>query len=124
MNLFRSFVVSCQKISAILVIGLMLMVVNPASAGATPPDFTDGSTLFELYCAGCHPQGGNIIRRRKTLRLKSLARDGYNTSESLSNIVAVGLKNMPGFEEKLNSSQIKSISQFVLDESQRGWQKG
>lgn len=120
MTLFRAFVVVCWKMSVILGIVGMLVVANPALAD-TPE--LDGATLFGVQCAGCHPQGGNIIRRRKTLKLKSLERDGYDTITPLSDLVAVGLKNMPGFAEKLNANQIETVSQFVLKEAQRDWPK-
>lgn len=95
--------------------------MNLPQAWAAPPDVPDGSALFENYCAGCHPQGGNIIRRRQTLKLKSLERDGYNTLEPLADLVADGKNNMPGFAEKLTPTQIETISQFVLDAANQGW---
>lgn len=97
------------------------MTVNLSQAWATPPEAAEGSTLFANYCAGCHPQGGNIIRRRQTLKLKSLERDGYNILEPLVDLVATGKNNMPGFAKDLNTTQIETISQFVLDAANQGW---
>lgn len=122
MTLLQVFIVFCRKISVILGIVGLLLVANPVFA-ETLPDI-DGATLFEVQCAGCHPQGGNIIRRRQTLKLKSLERDGYDTIAPLSDLVAVGIKNMPGFADKLNARQIETVSQFVLEEAQRDWPKG
>ncbi|NJN38403.1 MAG: cytochrome C6 [Acaryochloridaceae cyanobacterium CSU_3_4] len=99
------------------------LFVSLSPAGATPTDVTDGSILFERYCAGCHPQGDNIVRRRKTLKLKSLERDGYDAIEPLSDLVTKGLNNMPGFADQLQGTQIETLSQFVLDQANNGWRK-
>lgn len=100
-----------------------LIALNVPLTWAASPELSEGSTLFERHCAGCHPQGGNIVRRRKTLKLKSLERDGYDALETLSDLVAKGRKNMPGFEEKLNLTQIEALSQFVLKQAKNGWAK-
>lgn len=120
-KLLRSSIAICQK--AGLLVGLMVvwLGVNISSAWAAPPEVTDGAVLFENYCAGCHPQGGNIVRRRKTLKLKSLERDGYDTLEPLTQLVSKGQNNMPGYEEKLNDIQIETLSQFVLEQANQGW---
>ncbi|NBQ36890.1 MAG: cytochrome C6, partial [Synechococcus sp.] len=52
-------------------VGLLLMLglwIAPAPAHAA----ADGAALFEAHCVGCHLNGGNIIRRGKTLKLKAL----------------------------------------------------
>ena len=33
---------------------------------------TSAPELFETHCSGCHLKGGNIIRRGKNLKLKTL----------------------------------------------------
>lgn len=122
-NLLHSARALVAKAGLFVGVILMGLVVSVPSAWAAPPDFQEGSTLFELYCAGCHPQGGNIIRRRKTLKLKSLERDGYDTLEPLADLIAKGQSNMPGFEEKLNTTQIETLSEFVLDQAHHDWKK-
>lgn len=93
--------------------------VNLAPAWAASPG--DGAVLFETYCAGCHPKGGNIIRRRKTLKLKSLQRDGYDTLAPVINLITQGQNNMPGFADQLNDTQIETVAQFVLEQASRNW---
>lgn len=122
-KLIRSAYVFGRKAGLLGGLILVWLMVNIPSAWAVPPDFTDGSTLFELYCAGCHPQGGNIVRRRKTLKLNALERDGYTSLESLTDLVAKGQNNMPGFEKKLNTIQIETLAQFVLEQADQGWKK-
>ena len=42
-----------------------------------------GAQLFDLHCAGCHPNGGNIIRRGRTLKLKALEKEKSHMTERL-----------------------------------------
>ncbi len=95
------------------------MMFNLSSAWAIAPE--SGAALFESHCAGCHPRGGNIVRRRQTLKLKSLQRDGYDTLETIADLVSQGRNNMPGFEETLTPPQIGTLAQFVLDQANHGW---
>ncbi|WP_235110515.1 MULTISPECIES: c-type cytochrome [Acaryochloris] len=95
--------------------------INLSPAWATPPEASDGAMLFENYCAGCHPKGGNIIRRGKTLKLKSLKRDSYDTLEPLTGIVTEGQNNMPGFADKLDNAQVETVAQFVLEQANHNW---
>ncbi len=99
-----------------MVMGLGL---NLSSAWAASPE--DGVVLFENYCAGCHPKGGNIIRRRKTLKQKSLERDGYGALEPLINLIDQGQNNMPGFADQLNNTQVETVAQFVLEQASHTW---
>lgn len=117
----NSIVAICQK--AGLWVGLIgvWLGINILSVWAAPPDMTDGAVLFENYCAGCHPKGGNIIRHRKTLKLQSLERDSYDTLESLAYLIAQGQNNMPGFADQLNNSQVETVAQFVLEQASHNW---
>jgi cytochrome c6 len=40
---------------------------------------TNAPALFDVQCAGCHPNGGNIIRRGKNLKLRALKRQGMDS---------------------------------------------
>lgn len=93
--------------------------VNLSPAWAASPG--DGAVLFETYCAGCHPKGSNIIRRRKTLKLKSLQRDGYDTLAPVVNLITQGKNNMSGFADQLNEAQIETVAQFVLEQASHNW---
>ena len=55
---------------------LLLAVVLLLGLSLPQPAWADGAQLFELHCAGCHLNGGNIIRRGKTLKLAALERQG------------------------------------------------
>lgn len=106
---------------AIALLGALVgwaMVVIPVRA-ATDQE----ATLFETHCAGCHINGGNIIRRGKTLKLKALEKNGYGTEAAIAEIVANGKGNMSAYRGRLTSEEIQIVSAYVLDQARQNWQK-
>ena len=104
----------------LLVILLILMIAtNPlAMAG----DINQGEKIFTVECAGCHPNGGNIIRRGKNLRKKALHRYGMDSLDAIVNIVTNGKNNMSAFKERLTPEEINSVAGYVLKQADKGWQ--
>ncbi len=97
---------------------LNLIVNLPVLAAET----TDGATLFRVHCAGCHPQGGNIIRRGKTLKQGALKKYKMDSLEAIKNLVANGKGNMSAFQTKLSTQEIDNVSAYVLEQAQKNWQ--
>jgi cytochrome c6 len=91
----------------------------------TPPtlaaNLKNGAQVFEANCAGCHANGGNIVRRNKTLKLKALERNGYATVAAIGQIVINGKNNMPAYKTKLTKPQIEDVAAYVLDQARKGW---
>ena len=81
----------------------------------------DAAYLFEIHCAGCHAQGGNIARRGKTLRLKALQRNGMNSVEAITQIVAQGKGNMSAYQDQLTPDEIQAVGAYVLERANQGW---
>ncbi|NDJ19214.1 c-type cytochrome [Myxacorys almedinensis] len=80
-----------------------------------------GAPLFDLHCAGCHANGGNIVRRGKTLKLKALEKNGYGTEAAIAEIVTHGKGNMSAYQERLTPEQIQTVSAYVLEQAHLGW---
>jgi len=90
------------------------------SIGGTPAfaaDLPEGAKLFEVHCAGCHINGGNIVRRGKNLKLKTLEKNGYGTVEAIAEIVTNGKANMSAYPPE----QIEIVSVYVLEQANQGW---
>lgn len=104
-------------IGLLLVLGLLMAPILPVHA----VDLEQGSSLFELHCAGCHLNGGNIVRRNKTLKLKALERNGVDTVEAIANLVTQGKNNMSAYADRLTPEQIQTVAEFVLQRAQEGW---
>jgi cytochrome c6 len=93
-----------------------LSVKSVAAAGQET-----STALFNLHCAGCHPNGGNIIRRGKTLKAQALKRYGYADTAEISNLIRQGKGNMSAFADRLSSAEIDQLANYVLAQAQQGW---
>ena len=80
-----------------------------------------GDVLFETHCAGCHPNGANIIRRGKHLKQKALKRHGYESKDAITNLITNGKGLMSAYGETLTPEEINTLSQYVLDQAAIDW---
>ena len=93
------------------------LLLAPAQALA------DGHDLFELHCAGCHMNGGNIIRRGKTLKLAALERQGVASEEAIVRIAAAGLGQMSGYGAVLGEQGTAEVAAWVWQQALADWPK-
>jgi cytochrome c6 len=115
MNLFsgrRSWVIAFS-----LFLAFWLSV---APAFAAPPD---GAVIFENTCAGCHINGGNIMRRGKNLKLKTLQKNGVDSVEAIAQLVTNGKGSMGAYGDRLSVVEIDAVAKFVLEKAEAGWKK-
>lgn len=103
------------KIFAI-VFSAIFLFASPVWAVESSP-----AKLFELQCAGCHANGGNIVRRGKTLKLKALEKNGYTTTDAIANIITNGKGNMSAYKTRLTEAEIQTLAQYVLDRANQNW---
>jgi cytochrome c6 len=97
-------------------LGLVLLLWWPRPAwGAS------GGSLFDNHCAGCHINGGNILRRGKTLKLKALERNGITGPEAIAAIAAAGLGQMSGYGEVLGPGGPEAVADWVWQQAQLNW---
>ncbi len=80
-----------------------------------------GENLFKNYCAGCHINGGNIIRRSKNLKLSSLKRNGIDNSEAIAKIASQGIGIMSGYEDQLGDKGDQLVANWILEQAQKAW---
>jgi mono/diheme cytochrome c family protein len=79
----------------------------------------DVNSDFETHCGQCH--GGNAkTNLRRALMLKIDPKKLYlpaseMNKEQMAAIIEKGRNKMPGFGDKLNAEQIKSLADFVWD---------
>jgi cytochrome c6 len=81
-----------------------------------PPD-----RLFEIHCAGCHPNGSNIIRRGKNLKQRALQRNGYGDADAIAALITDGKGNMSAYGDKLSPDEIAALAQYILDRATANW---
>lgn len=108
-----------------LKVGVFLLLIScwwlPQMALAV--SVTDAPELFAVNCAGCHLQGGNIVRRGKNLKLKALERNGYTTPAAITEIITQGKGNMSAYRERLSADEISTLATYVWEQAQHGWPK-
>ena len=110
--------ISMASLRFIALLVSVLLWFWPAAAWA------DGSQLFSQHCAGCHVNGGNIIRRGKTLKLAALERQGLASAEAIAAIAANGVGQMGGYGAVLGEPGVEQVSAYVWQQALAGWPKG
>ncbi|HEY9821870.1 MAG TPA: c-type cytochrome [Candidatus Sericytochromatia bacterium] len=104
---------------------LLILVLITLSLAFTPPalaaDTANGAKIFSVECAGCHVNGGNIIRRGKTLKLKALKRNGVDSLEEIASLVTNGKNIMSAYKDRLSEQQIQDVSAYVLEQAAKDW---
>ncbi|MCP9838539.1 c-type cytochrome [Cyanobium sp. N.Huapi 1H5] len=80
-----------------------------------------GGSLFGAHCAGCHLQGGNIIRRGKTLKMAALERNGIASPEAIAAIAAGGVGQMGGYAQSLGEGGPEAVAAWVWQQALDGW---
>lgn len=110
-----------NKKFAILAIAFALIAFLYHTQPAFAADATPGVQLFQVHCAGCHPNGGNIIRRGKNLKQRALHRDKMDSIAAIAELVANGKNNMSAFRDRLSPKEIEVVSAYVLEQAAAGW---
>jgi cytochrome c6 len=104
-----------------LILSLWLWVSTGTIAQAAETSLESGSTIFQAECAACHQGGGNIIRRGKNLKLKTLERHHVETVEAIQTLVTQGKGNMSAYGDRLTAAEITAVSEYVLAQAAAGW---
>ncbi|HIK06706.1 MAG TPA: c-type cytochrome [Trichormus sp. M33_DOE_039] len=106
------------------IVTLVLIILLMTTTFATPVNAVDtakGANIFSVHCAGCHINGGNIIRRGKNLQKKALKRYGMDSIEAITNIVTNGKSNMSAYKDRLSEQEIQDVAVYVLEQAEKGW---
>lgn len=102
-------------------LGILMVWAIAFTSPVLAADTANGAKLFEIHCVGCHVNGGNIIRRNKTLKLKALERNKVNTVDAIATLVANGKANMSAYKDRLSAAEIDDVSAYVLEQANKGW---
>lgn len=108
-----------RLLSLLACLAAALLVLWPQPAWAGP----DGAQLFANHCMGCHVNGGNVIRRGKTLKLAALQRNGIDGPQDIAAIAAGGLGQMGGYAAALGDGGPEAVGLWVWQQAEAGWPK-
>lgn len=108
---------------ALLLIALTtLLWSGPAWGAATDVVVLQrGARLFDNHCAGCHANGGNVIRRTKTLRRQDLLREGVTSAADVARIASEGKGQMSGYAKVLGEGGADAVGAWVWKQAEQGW---
>ncbi|GAB4533488.1 MAG: c-type cytochrome [Pleurocapsa sp.] len=109
-------------IKTILIVILTIAIatfnfITPVSA----TDLEKGTAIFQAHCAGCHANGGNIVRRGKNLRQKALKRNQLDNLAAVVELVTNGKNNMSAYRDRLTTQDIEEVSAYVLQQAANNW---
>ena len=102
---------------------LLIIIYLQQPALADTVDGAKGAKIFSKNCAGCHINGGNIIRRGKNLKIRALKKYKMDSVAAISNIVTYGKNNMSAYQDRLSELEIQSVSTYVLNQAENNWKK-
>ena len=120
--MLRRLISPLNRLAAALgVAAALALLLLPAGASLAAPA---GAQLFENHCAGCHINGGNIIRRGKTLKLSALQRNGIDGPEAIAAIAAGGIGQMGGYGPVLGEGGAEAVAVWVWQQAEAGWPRG
>ena len=108
---FRLF---CTMTVAITI--LALLIVAPIADAEE-----SGEDLFFSHCAGCHINGGNIVRRGKTLKLSALKRNGLGSQEEIARVAREGIGSMSSYKDVLGEEGDLKVASWIWEQAQNAW---
>ena len=106
---------------ALTIVFFLFLIQSNLIAQADSTNNISGKQIFEIHCAGCHNNGGNIIRRGKNLKMKALHKYGYDSVEAIASIVTNGKNNMSAFSDRLNETEIQNVAKYVFQQAENNW---
>ncbi len=110
-----------KRLLAIALLALLFALPIPALAADLPSETPSGAKVFEVHCAGCHLNGGNIVRRGKNLKLKALQKNHMDSIAAITEIVTNGKNNMSAYRDRLTDPQIQEVAAYVLEQAEHDW---
>ncbi len=98
---------------------IFILIKMPKKLNAL--DAVSGKDLFKNHCAGCHVNGGNIIRRSKNLKISSLKHNGFDSPEAIAKIAREGIGIMDGYNDKLGDNGDQIVANWIWEQAQKAW---
>jgi cytochrome c6 len=104
-----------------LVLVTFWLLTSTFTLPASAADTANGAQIFSVHCAGCHINGGNIIRRDKNLKKQALKKYGMDSIEAVTSIVTNGKNNMSAYKDRLSEQEIQDVAAYVLEQAETNW---
>ena len=106
------------KLTAVSILLAANVLLPSASIAA---DIENVERVFSANCSACHAGGNNVIIPEKTLKKGALVENGMNSVDAITYQVTNGKNAMPAFGGRLDDSDIEDVANYVLSQSEKGW---
>lgn len=116
----RCFAATARVAFTLLLTFFLSIKPAVASPNTAAPN---GAVIFENNCAGCHVNGGNIMRRGKNLKLKALQKNGVDSVEAIAQLVTHGKGLMSAYGDRLTAEEIAEVAKYVTEQAKQDWRK-
>jgi len=75
----------------------------------------DSKSDFEMFCSGCHPQGGNPLNPAKTLRKMEREANGIKNAADIVKVMRKPGQGMRKFtKEDISNKRAKALAEYIL----------
>ena len=86
-------------------LALSATMMASAAYAAAP---ADGEAIFKAKCAACHPDGGNIINPKDTLK-------GIKDPKKITSKIRKGGGGMTAFDAKaISDAEAKAVAKYII----------
>nr|YP_010443550.1 cytochrome c553 [Gonyostomum semen]UTE94437.1 cytochrome c553 [Gonyostomum semen] len=106
------------SLNLLSLLGFTFLVLSQNSFAA---DIENGEKIFTANCSACHAGGNNVIMPEKTLKKDVLEANGMKSVDAITYQVTNGKNAMPAFGGRLSDSDIEDVANYVLSQSDKGW---
>lgn len=90
------------------VICLIAALTGTLAVGSALAEQKTGETIFKEKCAGCHPNGGNIMNPKEQIK-------GMKDPKKITAKIRKGGGGMPAFDQKaISDADNKAIADYVI----------
>ncbi|NJD91850.1 MAG: cytochrome C [Geobacter sp.] len=92
---------------------LLILLLLPLTAASGAQN--GGKADFEMFCSGCHPDGGNAINPAKTLRKMDREANGVKTAADIVRIMRKPGQGMRAYtKDDISNKRAKALAEYVL----------
>ncbi len=75
----------------------------------------DGKKEFEEHCTVCHPDGGNVVNPKKTLKQADLKANGVKGAKDIIKLIRKPGPGMTAFDKKtISDKEAKAIADYII----------
>jgi len=106
-----------MKKNLIATVSLLALCAFAASSFADTKkgEKIDGAKEFKEHCAVCHPDGGNVVNPKKTLKKADREANGIKSDKDIIKNMRKPGPGMTKFDKKtISDKEAKAIAEYVL----------